>query len=111
LSALKVAKEKRPAARWVFPVLSAKTPCVPSGAIAEMTKRGRTNGALDAINSQRKVRAELVAQRHREAEALAGLKTEQAAALAKAHAVEVEVAPIMYVAQLLGGTTGRRFGG
>jgi hypothetical protein len=29
----------------------------------------------------------------------------QAAAAAKAHAVEAEAAPIMYVAQLLGGTT------
>ncbi len=75
------------------------------GAIAEMTKRGRTNGALDAINSQRKARMELVAQRQREAEVLTGLKTEQAAAVARAHAVEVEAAPIMYVAQLLGGTT------
>jgi len=75
------------------------------GAIAEMTKRGRANGALDAINSQRKARAELVAQRQREADVLTGLKTEQAAAAAKAHAVEVEAAPIMYVAQLLGGTT------
>jgi len=75
------------------------------GAIAEMTKRGRTNGALDAINSQRKARAELVAQRQREAGVLTGLKTEQAAAAAKAHAVEVEAAPIMYVARLLGGTT------
>ncbi len=43
-----------------------------------MTKRGRTNGALDAINSQRKARAELVAQRQREAEILTGLKVEQA---------------------------------
>jgi hypothetical protein len=75
------------------------------GAIAEMTKRGRTNGALDAITSQRKSRAELVAQRQREAEMLTGLKTEQAAAAAKAHQVEVEAAPIRYVAQLLGGTT------
>jgi hypothetical protein len=75
------------------------------GAIAEMTKRGRTNGALDAINSQRKARAELVAQRQREAEALTGLKTGQAAVAAKAHVVEVEAVPIMYVAQLLGGTT------
>jgi hypothetical protein len=56
-------------------------------------------------SSQRKSRAELVAQRQREAEMLTGLKTEQAAAAAKAHAVEVEAAPIMYVAQLLGGTT------
>jgi hypothetical protein len=36
---------------------------------------------------------------------LTGLKTEQAAAAAKAHQVEVEAEPIMYVAQLLGGTT------
>jgi hypothetical protein len=36
---------------------------------------------------------------------LTGLKTEQAAALAKAHAVEVGAAPIIYVAQILGGTT------
>ena len=43
-----------------------------------MRKRGRTNGAIDAINSERRARAELVAQRHREAELLTGLKTEQA---------------------------------
>jgi len=40
------------------------------------------------------------------ADVLTGLKTEQAAVAAQAHAVEVEAAPmIMYVAQLLGGTT------
>ncbi len=38
-------------------------------------------------------------------DALTNLKTDRAAAAAKAHAVEVEAAPIMYVAQLLGGTT------
>jgi hypothetical protein len=47
---------------------------------ADPTKRLRTNGALDAINSQRKAPAELVAQRQREADVLTGLKTEQAAA-------------------------------
>jgi hypothetical protein len=52
-----------------------------------------------AINSQRKARAELVAQRQREADVLTGLKTEQAAAAAKAHAVEVEAAPFTYVAR------------
>jgi hypothetical protein len=67
-----------------------------------MTKRGRTNGALDAINSQRKVRAELVAQRQREAGTLTVLKTEQAAAAATAHAVEIEAVPHMYMGQLLG---------
>jgi len=70
-----------------------------------MTKRGRTNGALDAINSQRTVRAALVVQRQHEAGVLTNLKTEQAAAAAKAHQVEVEAALIMYVSQLLGGTT------
>jgi hypothetical protein len=74
------------------------------GAIAEMTKRGRANGALDAINWQRKARAELVAQRQREADILTGLKTEQAAAAAKAHQVEVEAAPMMYVARRHDGT-------
>jgi hypothetical protein len=38
-------------------------------------------------------------------DALTNLESDQAAAAAKAHAVEVEAAPIMYVAQLLGGTT------
>ena len=41
----------------------------------------RADGALDAVNSQRKARAELVAQRQREADVLAGLKTEQTAAV------------------------------
>jgi hypothetical protein len=75
------------------------------GEVTLASSRVSANGALDAINSQRKARAELVAQRQREADVLTGLKTEQAAAAAKAHAVEVEAAPIMYVAQLLGGTT------
>jgi hypothetical protein len=57
------------------------------GAIAEVTKRGRTNGALDPI--QHKARAELLAKRQREANVLTGLKTEQAAAAAQAHQVEV----------------------
>jgi len=52
-----------------------------------------------------------VALRQREADVLTGLKTEQAAVAAQAHAVEVEAAPmIMYVAQLLGGTTEQAIG-
>jgi hypothetical protein len=47
----------------------------------------------------------LVAQRQREAEALTGLKTKQAAAAAKAHAVEVEAAPIRFVAELFEAST------
>jgi hypothetical protein len=74
-------------------------------AIAEMTKRGRAAGALEAIATQRKQRDALVAQRRQEAEKLAALKSDAAAVAARTHKIEVEAAPIMYVAQLMGGTT------
>jgi hypothetical protein len=74
-------------------------------AIAEMVKRGRTAGALEAIGAQRKVREALVSQRRHEAETLAALKSEAGAVAAKSRQIEVEAAPIMYVAQLLGATT------
>jgi hypothetical protein len=73
-------------------------------AISEMTRRGNSARALDAIGAQRKAREALVAQRRHEAEVLADLKTERAAGAAKARAVEVEAAPIIYVATLFGGT-------
>jgi len=74
-------------------------------AIAEMVKRGRTAGALDAIGAQRKTREALASQRRHEAEVLAGLKSEAGAIAARGRQIEVEAAPIMFVAQLLGGTT------
>ena len=74
-------------------------------AIAEMVKRGRTTGALEAIGAQRKAREALVSERRREAEALADLKSEAGAVAARSRRIEVEAAPIMYVAQLMGGTT------
>jgi hypothetical protein len=74
-------------------------------AIAEMVKRGRTSGALEAIGAQRKARETLVSQRRHEAETLADLKSEAGAVAAMSRQIEVEAAPIMYVAQLLGGTT------
>jgi hypothetical protein len=74
-------------------------------AIAEMVKRGRTTGALEAIGAQRKARETLVSQRRHEAETLADLKSEAGAVAAMSRQIEVEAAPIMYVAQLLGGTT------
>jgi hypothetical protein len=73
--------------------------------IAEMVKRGRTAGALDAIGAQRKAREALVGQRRHEAEVLAALKSEAGAIAARGRQIEVEAAPIMFVAQLLGGTT------
>jgi hypothetical protein len=74
-------------------------------AIGEMVKRGRTAGALEAIGAQRKLREALVSQRRHEAEALAALKSEAGAVAAKSRQIEVEAAPIMYVAQLMGATT------
>jgi hypothetical protein len=75
------------------------------GAIAEMTRRGRTNGALDAIKEQRKTREALGTQRQREADVLVKLRSEQAGVVAKVQAIEVETAPIRFVAQLFGATT------
>jgi hypothetical protein len=74
-------------------------------AIAEMVRRGRTAGALEAIGAQRKLRETLVSQRRHEAETLANLKSEAGAVAAKTRQIEVEAAPIMYVAQLVGATT------
>jgi hypothetical protein len=75
------------------------------GVIAEMTKRGRTSGALEAISTQRKQREALVGQRRHEAETLAALKTEAGAVAARTRQMEVEAAPIMYVAQMMGAST------
>lgn len=74
-------------------------------AIAEMVRRGRTAGALEAIGAQRKARETLVSQRRHEADVLAGLKSEAGAVAARSRRIEVEAAPIMYVAQLMGATT------
>ena len=72
-------------------------------AIAEATRRGRTNAALAAMEGQRRTRAGLVEERNREAGALAALKAERASAAAKGRQAETEAAPIRYVAELLGG--------
>jgi hypothetical protein len=74
-------------------------------AIAEMVKRGRTSGALEAIGAQRKIREALVSQRRHDADVLAGLKGDAGAVAARSRRIEVEAAPIMYVAQLMGAST------
>jgi hypothetical protein len=70
-----------------------------------MTRRGRTSGALEAIKTQRKERDALVGQRRSEAETLASLKSRAAAVAAHTRQIEVEAAPIMYVAQMMGAST------
>ncbi len=61
-------------------------------AIEEAAKRGKTNAALSAIEGQRKSRAVLAAERHREGVALADTAKGRAA-------------PIRYVAELVGADT------
>jgi len=71
-------------------------------AIAEATRRGRTNAALAAMEGQRRTRAALVEERNREAGTLAALKAERASVAAKGRQAEVEAAPIRYVTELVG---------
>jgi hypothetical protein len=73
--------------------------------IEEAAKRGRTVTAITAIEGQRKGREALSAQRQREASTLADLKVEQAALGAKGRKIEIEAAPIRYVAELVGAET------
>src|SRR5260370_1065023 len=65
-------------------------------AIEEAAKRGRTNAALSAIDGQRKARAALAGERHREATTLADPKGEPAALGAKRRDSETEPAPILH---------------
>jgi hypothetical protein len=71
-------------------------------AIEEAAKRGKTSTALSAMEGQRKARAELSAQRQRDASTLADLKAQRAGISARARQMETESAPIRYVAEFLG---------
>lgn len=71
-------------------------------AIDAATKRGRAKGAMQLADQQKRKRAALVADRQRDADALAGLKTERTAGRGQQKRVEAEAAPIIYAAKLLG---------
>jgi hypothetical protein len=71
-------------------------------AIEEAAKRGKTNTALSAMESQRRARAGLAEERKREATTLASLQGERANVAAKGREIETEGAPIRYVAELIG---------
>jgi hypothetical protein len=73
-------------------------------AVDQATNRGRVKGAMELAADQRRLRAELVAQRQHEMEALALLKTGKARVDAKGRVIDSENAPIQYVAQLVGVT-------
>jgi hypothetical protein len=74
-------------------------------AIEQAAKRGKTSTALSAMEGQRKARAELSAQRQREASTLADLKVQRGGISARARQMETEAAPIRYVAELVGADT------
>src|SRR5260370_24682744 len=74
-------------------------------AIEEAAKRGKTNTALSAMEGQRQRRQAIVEERRREGGTLATLQTERASALARGRQMEVESAPIRYVAELVGADT------
>jgi hypothetical protein len=71
-------------------------------AIAEATKRGKTNAAMSVMEGQRKARAGLAGERDKAAGTLAALKTERAQVASQGHQAATEAAPIVYVAQMLG---------
>ena len=73
-------------------------------AIAEATRRGRTNAALAAMEGQRRTRSGLMEERNREAGSLAALKAERASVAASGRQAEMEAAPIRYVAAIFGVT-------
>lgn len=71
-------------------------------AIEEATKRGKTNTALAAIESQRRTRAGLQDERKREAAALASLETQRAQVTVQARQADVDMAPTRRALQMLG---------
>ena len=74
-------------------------------AIAEATRRGRTNSALAAMEGQRRVRAGLTSEREQASGTLVALKIDRASLAAKGRQAETEAAPIRYVAELIGTDT------
>jgi hypothetical protein len=73
-------------------------------AVEEATKRGRTNGAMALAADQRRNRADLIATRFKEAQALAGLQVERWSIDGDRRVAQAELGPVRYLAQLIGTT-------
>jgi hypothetical protein len=71
-------------------------------AVETATRKGRTGSAMQLADQQRKVRAELVAQRTTEAKALAWLRVEKASVEGQRKVVEADLGPVRYLATLIG---------
>ncbi len=61
-------------------------------AVEAAARRGKTNTALSAIETQKKARASVADERKREASTLAALQVERATVAAKGHQIEIEAA-------------------
>ena len=73
-------------------------------AIDEATRRGRTNSAMNLAEQQRRNRAELGANRSKEAQILAGLQVETAAVQSERKKAEADLGPVRYLSTLIGTT-------
>jgi hypothetical protein len=71
-------------------------------AIEESTRLGRPIGAMALADQKRRDRAEIVAARQYEAQALANLRVEKAKADAERRRAEADVGPVRYLAELIG---------
>jgi hypothetical protein len=75
-------------------------------AVSAATRRGRTAGAMSIMDAQRRTRAGLTSEREQAAGTLAALKAERASVAARSRQAEIEAAPIHYVEELVGSSTG-----
>jgi hypothetical protein len=75
------------------------------GIILEMTKRGRTASAIEAIGTQRKTRDGLVASRQQASDVLVNLRTERAKLDGARQRVEASIGPVQYLAKMVGTDT------
>ena len=71
-------------------------------AIEESTRLGRPVGAMTIADQKRRDRADIVAARQREAQALAGLQIEKAKIDVQRRRAEADVGPVRYLAELIG---------
>jgi len=71
-------------------------------AIEESTRLGRPVGAMTIADQKRRERAEIMAQRQREAQALGSLQIEKAKIDAQRRRAEAEVGPLRYLAEVVG---------
>jgi hypothetical protein len=71
-------------------------------AIEASTRLGRPVGAMTIADQKRRDRADIVAERQREAQALARLQIEKAKIDAQHRRAEADVGPVRYLAELIG---------